>query len=393
MTTEPEIQLVPTLERMRKKAKDISWSKLSQIQKCPANWLASNFLVFANVESAAIENSLAVPGTVIQKMFEIFINSRIYNRPEMTSLEKIYEWFNTNTKLFFELCTFDYSEQYTLPSSEPRYYPRTNHGKARVRAKYKEGLDPEFKSFKPQFMDWIYFNSLHGDKTKFLERLNSLYPNILKIFLKYNLTLDKMLSEQYVQAWMFKGVKINGGVDFLYNVNNHTKNYQMKTINTLSSEYILIDGKHKISKYVEKEQLFFYATVIGIAFKKWPSQLAFLDWSKGNFEFFDFPLTYVEELRAKVVNIVQLVDTTIAGIGQLIDQGQTIIKVSEIPSAKFTPSQNGCRFCPMIGVCPAAIKSGIKDVSKDISIAKDGRRQAEAQFGDKPKGAVNQVEL
>ena len=67
----------------------VSWSKLKGYETCQCQWFVSNFAYISNLEAAVLEHTRAIPGTLIQKMFEIFINERIYNRPEFKTFDKL----------------------------------------------------------------------------------------------------------------------------------------------------------------------------------------------------------------------------------------------------------------------------------------------------------------
>ena len=93
-----------TKEHFKEKHTRLSWSSFDNFQTCKGLWFTNFFLkppTDMEVPLLPRESSRAIPGTVIQKVMEVFVNDRVYSRPEMTDLQKIVDWMQTNSTLSF----------------------------------------------------------------------------------------------------------------------------------------------------------------------------------------------------------------------------------------------------------------------------------------------------
>jgi len=370
----------------------VSWSKVNEFDTCPGQWFVKNFANITNVESATLEHTRAIPGTLIQKMFEVFVNERVYTRPEMNILPRVHDWFYTNTEHLFDLLTFPVDVQHEPHMLKSRYFFRRKEGKSRVASFHVRGLDPVFrKGIQPNFIDWDFFNCEHGSREKFLERINSMYAPILELFVQYDINLNKMFSEIFIEAPLTDSNSITGQVDFIYN--KHQPIGYFDTITKVESGFIIIDGKFRVSKYVKQEQLMFYAALISSKFGKLPGAIGFLDWSKAQFDFRDINPHYLDSLRGKVGKISEeglKLRNTLNAVQR--SGANDTISLYDLKSIEYLPSVGNCIFCPIKKVCKPAAEVNTQAISEGIKNKRECQQFLRNQELD-PTEDIHEVKL
>ena len=338
------LKLDATRKLFSEKKFHISWSKVNQFNKCNASWFVQNYASFSEKKAVYSDNVKGLPGTITQKIFEHFINDRIYCHTSMRSIDELVEWMTSNSRALFNLIVFNPEDQYEIPKINSRRFFQTKEGKKRVKIAHEEhSLSPTIKSgIQPQFIDKDEFYSDHGGSLdSFILKLKDIYERNLENFKAHGLDLGLMLSEQYIPS-KYHEIHINGGVDFLYNTNQKIKK-KFTDLKDLENGFTIIDGKWRISKYVEKEQLFFYAALIHFKYKKTPGYLSFLDWNEAKFVIYEYDSSYLSRFRnniARISNEAKRIEVVLSDLSE----GATIY---DIPDLKFTPSQSACRFCPI----------------------------------------------
>lgn len=360
------------IKREKKKSLTISWSKLRQFDECPASWFLINYADILNVEVVQINQTKAIPGIIIQKVFEVFINDRVYLREEMKTYDDLLKWFEVNTKALFYLLAKPIKDQYLSKFKNPRNYFKRKAGKTdleKITVEY--GLDTHMKSLKIAFVDLDQLKEDHGSEEGFLNHINSLYKPILDLFVENEVVLNYMLSEVYVQTQL-NDVVLNGYIDFVYN-KNQTKGC-LVNFAQICNGFVILDGKYNVSRYVKKEQLMYYAMLIYLKCKKTPSYVGFIDWNKAKFSMRQLDYHYLNKLRGKVANIRE----NYLRIKELLNNcPDDKILLSDL-GLEYTPSA-GCLFCPLTLICKPGLqrKADLERYASAIKNKKETKKDLE----------------
>lgn len=357
-----EYKIKDTHTRFIKGYRTISWSKLLNYRKCPALWMANSFTSFRELTEKYLNHVRAIPGTIIQKMFEVFINERVYRRGGMRSYTDIIKWFDVQTRLLYDLITFEYNDQFKM---DTRYYFRTNEGVKRI-AKFRDkGLDLAFDEFQPAFIDEDQFNGVYMSEGRFLQRITAMYKPVLDMFLKKEISLDKVLSEEYVSVEIMKDVIINGQIDFVFNTNLEDKR-TFKKIDDIRNNYIVLDGKYHVNKYVKEDQLHFYVCLLGLKHKKIASKVGFIDWSDAKLKLFDVRVDFLEQLKGEISILVENGLRVEKYLRRLISENKKINNFYDIEGIEFKPSKDNCIFCPINTSCKHYERQGDTSLEKHM---------------------------
>jgi hypothetical protein len=308
-----------------------------------------------NVESIQVDQSKAIAGIIIQKLFEIFVNSRVYRRPEMSTYEDILNWFDKNTRALFKLIARPLEDQYLSKFKNVRKFFKSKRGLGElegIRKKYD--LDSSITPPQITFINWDILEDSFGSEEGFFKHMNKLYDKNLKSFIEEGFILDRVLSEVYIQV-KIDNVILNGYIDFLYN-RNQINNF-FDDVKKLYHGFMVLDGKYHVTRYVDKEQLQFYTSLLYAKHKKLPGEdLAFIDWSRAKFSFRKFDYAYYERLRQAVYQMKCVYNN----VELFLNQSKSdIILLEDIISCKeiglnYTAS-TACVFCPIRLCCASAI--------------------------------------
>lgn len=362
-----------SIEEKAKKGLVISWSKLRQFGECPVSWFCINYANITNVQFVKINQTNAIMGTIIQKLFESFVNNRIYKREDMRTLEDIDQWFKMNSRAVFKLISRPLEDQLKKRYKNAREYFKRKAGKQDLANAIKTyGLDPCITPPQVTFIDWAMLDKDYGAENMsgeegFLSSLNDVYSPILEMFVEHKLNLDVMFSELYIKT-KINGIWLNGYIDFIYNKNQEAGEFS--DLRQLSEGYILLDGKKKISKWVHKEQLFFYGTLLYLKYKRVPSCVGFIDWTKPRFSMYNFDPNYLNILKDKI----QVIQDTYNRLRQFM----LVYPNDLIPLRDFEleyKSSSNCVFCPLVEVCKIGVER--KEELDSLMQAIENKREAE----------------
>lgn len=342
-----EFNVPKTYDRFLRGYQTVSWTKLNQFEMCPAQWFVRNFFVFANPKPRALNHTRYVAGLLIQRVMQEFINERIYAFSDIT-YEGILEWFQAHIKGLYKAVVFDLEDQKNAMYSKA--YFKCKGGKERLQEISESTGSKVFlmKGLEPLFVERRSLWYGCGSEEAYLEKLTSLVDPILKMFLKYEMDLNRMLSEVSCEADCHEDMRVSGKVDFLY---NRTQGVPVFTgIKDLNHGYVLLDGKMNVNQYVTPEQMQFYGALLYYKYKKIPVSVGFIEWSTARMKAFPFEGTYVEVLRHKVCSI------GIFGADikeQLLSKHVDKEKTWSLDQLKlyYTPGDVACLECPIANAC------------------------------------------
>lgn len=332
-----------------------SWSKWKTVNLCPARWFGENFAVWVESRSAIQDGLYSIPGSLVQRVWESFINDRVYHTLPSTQ-DAWLGWLDNATQHLYRLLVKPLEAQYQLPYVDSlRTFFRTKAGKLQLEAAIAAGLPQNFRTdLKLQFVNPDDFKRVYGSEDKFFAQLRDTYTKTLTLFAQYNVNLDAILSEEYVEVKLFDKIIANGGVDFL--VQPGIPKTPFSDIKQLSDGYTLLDGKIRFGKTLDQEQLFYYAAIIQLKYRRTARYVGFINWSEGKFAFYEYLPAYAHNLQTK---LRQLYDHYTPLEQTLKAATQPTIDLVDLPYLKFTPSKTNCAYCNLAGRCQAAQKAGI----------------------------------
>lgn len=348
-----------------KKHLSLSWSSFDNFQTCQGLWFINYFLktpIDIVTPPIVKEHSRSIPGTLIQKMIEVFINERIYRRPDMNSLNSIIEWLQRNCISLYHLGTFPVEYQFKPDFIKTKNFWKNKYGKDQKEyVKQTYGMDDCIKEINISFVDKNKFSSIYGSEELFLSNILALFPKIMNLFVQEEFYLDRVLSEIYVKVPL-KDFYLSGSIDFVYNPKQRDDTY-FTTLTQLQNGYFLFDGKYNISSYTKKEQLFFYCYLLFLKTRKIPDRIALLNWKKSEFKNFEFDLQY----KDKVESVLSSIQVEGKRIQSFLDNKQGDRGLFFLDNfVSLNPGENNCQFCTAINFCPAAKEKGIKEFSSAI---------------------------
>jgi hypothetical protein len=369
-----EFRIKDTHTKFLKGYRTISWSKLLNHRKCSALWMANSFTVFKELTEKYLNHVRAIPGTIVQKMFEVFINERIYRRGDMRSYNDIIKWFDIQTRHLYDLIRFEYDDQFKM---DTRYFFKTNEGLKRIAEFRDKGLDLALAGFQPAFVDYEQFNKVYRSEGRFLNKITGLYKHILDEFLKKEINLDMMLSEEYVSAEIMEGVTINGQIDFIFNTNLENKRI-FRNIKNLRNNYIVLDGKYHVNKYVKEDQLHFYVCLLGLKYQKQASKVGFIDWCDAKIKLFDIKPDFLKQLRNEISILIENGLKIEKHLKDLRSDSRRIANFYDIEGIEFKPSKDNCIFCPINTSCKYYERQGDTSLEKHMEEKKKVEQHIES---------------
>ena len=349
-----------TAETFDEKGLNLSWSSFDNFQTCQGLWFINYFLKSPPelaLPAITRENSRAIPGTIIQKVMEVFVNDRVYRRPEMQSMSQLLQWMQTNTLAVYHLGIFPVDYQFKPDFIKTKYFWENKYGRTqREFVKSTYGLDDCFKEVNLSFVDKATFDSIYKSEEQFLNALNSLYRKILELWIANALHLNSVMSEIPLKLGI-QDFTFSGSVDFIYNPQQRDVS-DFTTLSQLENGYFIFDGKYNISSYTKPEQLQFYAFLVHLKTKKIPGRLALLNWKKGEFKDFVFDSNY----RAKIESVASQVLLSRSRIQKHLrnrSEPQGLFFYEDF--VPLNPGPDNCQFCGAVSFCPAAMEKGIGD--------------------------------
>ena len=354
------VDVAKSLESLRGSAARVSWSKIQQFERCPGNWFVENHAAIPD-RSTQIDDSLhAIPGTLVQRLWEAIINERLYRREGLSDPEKLSVWAGKQIEALFNCIAWPLEVQRSHPKEYWRGYFSTDQGKVELtRLADQHGLDPALRyHLQPKFLRHSQLFALHGGKAAFLSKLAGTFAPTLAELERANLDLDGILAEAFVSV-EDGPTTLAGGIDFIWNRRRSSAGL-FDDLAMLEDGYVMLDGKIKIGPTVELGQLEFYAAVLLRLYGKKPSKIGFLDYMRAVIKAPDFEESMVERIMTRVERLRKGGDAIQSGIASsLEDPDQSgLSRIHDLPNLAFTPSKLACRFCGISENCLAASRVG-----------------------------------
>ena len=350
------IDVKKSLESLRQSAARVSWSKIQQFERCPGNWFVENHAAIPD-RSAQIDDSLhAIPGTLVQRLWEAIINERLYRRDDLNDPTKLNAWAEKQLEALFNCIAWPLEVQKGKPKEHWRGYFSTDQGTIDLAGLAdRHGLDPALRyHLQPKFLRHSQLFALHGGKSAFLAKLTRTFIPTLAELERANLDLDGILAEAFVSV-EDGATTLAGGIDFIWNSKRSSAGL-FDDLSMLEDGYVMLDGKIKIGPTVELGQLEFYAAVLLRLYGKRPSRLGFLDYMRATISapaFEDAMISRIlergERLRHGTEQILRGVTSSHAASNET-----GLLPISEVAELTFTPSKLACRFCGISENCAAA---------------------------------------
>ena len=360
------LDLSRTLVKMSNKQNTVSWSRLSDFNNCPASCFIKHYAVFSESASVTQDFTKALAGSIIQKIMEVFINNRIYLRPEMKSLEDLVKWCQLQFRCLYYTMAFDLEYQHRAEFKIKNGYYSSKKGKETLSEQYLRGLDIAFQKVEVCFINRENLFLFYGSEENFLIQHEKIMGPILESFLYEKIDLNKVISEQKVECTINKNINMLGFVDFIFN--KYGMEWELfDKIGKLKNYYVLLDGKYKVANYTDKDQLFFYASMIYMKYKCLPEWVAFVDWNKGKFTKYAFDPTHIQLVQQQVYAYTQIIGNIHRQIENIkIKNLAGYILLEELDSMDYIPSHGNCLFCPVRTCCESALDKGCTGVPKGV---------------------------
>lgn len=365
-----------TKNRLAKRTQ-VSWSAFDSFRSCPSGWFVKYFM---QAPGGAIllprDDTRSLPGTILQKVMEVFLNARVYARPEMVSMQTLLDWMTRNLVATYHLSRCEVSDQYVTEYQGKKFWD-TTLGKVRwERVRRNYGMDPAIKEINLSFVDGTTFNGTYGSEEEFLTKLKSIFEPVLRFFVENCFSLDRFLSEIPLKV-PYRNFTLTGAIDFLYNTVQRGDMY-FSSLAQLESGYQILDGKYNFSSYTKIEQLQYYATLLQIYTGKTPESLSLLSWSTRKTIHAGFNPEYRKEIDTV---LAQMETTGVELLSRLETAAGFFFGDSLLP---FVAEPTWCQFCPALLLCPEAKTKGITkntDIATKI-VAKQEMRKIISTLGD-----------
>lgn len=355
--TEPTLllDLPATVSDMEKNWSKVSYSKLNSFKNCQAGWFASNFCSFIDSVAHSQEESAAVGGTLVQRIWESFVNDHIFR--EFKTVEDRVKWMSWNHMALWHTIVFPYEAQFERSKKDNRYFFKSPRGQERLTLMTKEyGLDPRlYTNLQPKFVS----NPDHTHRKQktfeeYGEFIKLQYEAMLNRFASLDVDFEKMISEVFFNT-KFLSHTINGSIDFVYNTNGAGPFFKM---GDLKSGYIILDGKLQIGPTVSTVQLDFYTTALYTQYRCMPGAVGFIDWSASDFVWHSVSLETVDQIQRSIGAMQQASYIILQSLKELVSKGVKTLPLVEVSHIVFKPSSLNCRFCSVGTKCQAAKDNG-----------------------------------
>jgi CRISPR/Cas system-associated exonuclease Cas4 (RecB family) len=283
----------------------MSFSSFKKFRDCPKHY---EYYKIKKVDPP-VEDSKhnAIVGSVVQRVFEAFYNEEIWRKGRKTS-EELYK----RSELYYK----EYLSQNYVNFNDPR-------------CRFANSSEPlvEIQEILPKVLQGIKREKLYGEYAK----------SEIKLQVRFGL-----------EDFLF------GYVDFI--------------IKKDEDDIWILDGK--ASKYREKnvhvEQLYFYALMFYLQYRKMPSRLGFY-----YYRFADDP-----------EQAFDWIDVDVAKIKALKTELEDVIYAIKKRQFQANPQPSHCRWCPWESVCSERLSQ--KAQRKRVRAAKKGEKSL-IPSGDKPQ--------
>lgn len=339
-----DIDVQASLEAIKNNTFKLTWTRLSQYQDCEAKWLSSSFLKFVDPISSAREDSRAIAGWAIQKIFEHLINLRKYRDPQSLT------WLKEETAKLLDTIIFIQSDQYKIPDS--RHFFKTKEGQQRIE---QTKLDPKIGELQCMFLDEVFFAKVWGTTQNLKDKINSLYATILEKFKTLGINLDQIIAEPWIKAKIPNvGALALGRIDFLFDPHSPFIN-----MNNLGPSPIVMDGKFNTNEWTKVEQLQFYGTILNLQYNRIPKVMSLIDWGKAKIISYRYDPSYIKKMIEFSSQILFIQNLVKEYLETLHSSGTKTIEAQQIP-IKWNPTRDTCMFCDLRKHCDIRESAGIK---------------------------------
>ena len=96
-----DLDLHATADLFGKGWKKLSYSKMAQYKRCQASWFFENYCVPLERQVYSEDSAAAIPGTIIQRVWETVINDRVFNL--LPSVDLLSKWMRQQSEALHRL--------------------------------------------------------------------------------------------------------------------------------------------------------------------------------------------------------------------------------------------------------------------------------------------------
>lgn len=350
-----------TLQSLVSSLHRVSWTKLQQHARCPGSWIAENHAVFTVREAHTQDHLHAIPGTILQRVWQAIINDRVYRREGLRDRHALATWAGRQCAALFQCIARPLHEQHQHPREVLRRYYLTEPGKNEFEQRAAtHGLDPALWShIQPSFVDHDRLFRLHGGERKFFATLARTFAPTLATLERRGLDLDGFLAEVPVRASLGPA-ELAGSIDFIWN-RRRSPSGLFDDLGLLENGFVVLDGKFRLGPTTVIEQLDLYAAALRLGHNRTPSHIGLLCYGTGSLSLGDFDRGNMEGILDRVHEYSISVDALTASIATLVrDQprhhARHLVSFDAVPRLTLTPGRLACRFCSISRHCPKAFR-------------------------------------
>lgn len=340
--TEILLDVSKTLASLRKNGQKISWTKISSYRGTKCAWFVGNYASLVDAQAvASVEESKAVPGTLVQKLFEIYFKAGLYELPR----EQVDLWFDVNLYWLYHTIKYPAADSNLHNVFEWR---KTAEAEIRIQKALEAGADYRvFDKIQPKFFNPA--NLEGGSEAAFLELLRVALRKNWAMFDSLFKAPAKVSSETYLTAKFMGKMTANGQSDFMYDPNGLFASENPK--GKPSQGFGIFDGKWNVSSWTDPDQLHFYAFLHLLRDRILPSRLAWLYWREA--QVLDVPVEpkRIEGLKSSLFAISTVVGKLIEEFEALEASGQKTVDVSKVQSVPLKYDRGACKFCKLSAKC------------------------------------------
>lgn len=308
----------------------LSYSKFKNMSTCELSWFFSNFV---KSDSTQLDHRYAIPGVIIQRLFQEIVNKKIYLKYKSTS--KFNLWIKENVFGLFEFIYFPLDSQYDSNINSLDYYKSSDgqHRLLAIKDKYK--LFEIQDDLSPKFADIKSLLAKHSDIEAYLNSLIHIIVINTSLFVQHtSINLSKTVSEVYFK-YTLDDLVLSGQLDFI-------------SLDYTKDPYILVDGKLNINGYVDSKQLVFYSYLIYKLHNTIPDKAGFFSWKTSEFKEVAISTRSFIELETSLRNYLNR-RLEIKDILESFDESLELSSLSYL--LQTSPSFTNCQFCPIKHSC------------------------------------------
>lgn len=348
--------------------KRISWSKFSDYSSCPRGWFLKHF---ADVPRGDYfrDATLSLPGTLIQRVFEVYFKAQKYAAVGLGSVTASSDWMGCQVSALFDFLVFDFSERGNYPADTRGFFVNVWDGVERSKEMQGLGvLDIEFYvDAEPVFIDFGKLKSRWGGVNEFKEYVRDCLGRSLVHLRGIGVPFSKIQSEVFVSEVFLGDFEIAGSLDFVVNAGDKRRGIFFTDFKELRDGFLVWDGKLNVNSWVDSRQLYFYAYLLYLKYRKKPDGVAFFDWTKGSL--CEVPLcSDLEELLLVKEDLRVMVEESHRLSLHLskLKAKFGVISIQSIPAVP-KPSESACNFCPFKSGCDVSFVGSV-GVAADLDV-------------------------